>query len=672
MPYMLRSEDGKVKVYKKGADGKPTGEALGTHPNRAKAKAQLAALYANEPGLKELGYKVPKGNPTSFDDYAVGDPDEESTWKLQIQDREHVGLAIAALSGDANAPHGQGAKLSPEERRQAVSRIRKRIGSVAHDDADKKAMLAKLNAHGSKGMYDYPIAASYDYDGFVQKLDPDDPRVMFDPVGGDSTNACANCYFYDADDVACRLVYGDIPATGLSNLWLRQLTTEEKLQQRAMPMIDVSGKESVPLMEQFKNMLEGLFKGNKAAKTDSEVDFSSGFKAFGPDNQYWAAFWSNNAQDRDGEWFAEKAHDAYIADLDSGEWPMPLLDFWHTKAFHGQAFWVDRVGHVMLAVGKFDDSPLADGMKEYYATHGDKLRVSHGFLFDPAQRLSGVYHDYHSFEISPLPADIAANEHTGFMNIEEFQKQMLTDEKRKQLAIALENPALAEKLLAAAGKKSAELDRVATSFKDSGSPVEMRLKSLEDKFELTLEALATLARKAKKGEEGSPEEEDTESEAEAEEEGDKPKKKAEKAHASTRHADGYEAGYDDGHDDASSGVKKPKKEGEKARDPYAALNDLATAFKSSMAQQQKTNELLANGLNAIYKEIANPVSAQRSPYTIVPPSDPALEALKARMEGNGDQNVAPNAMPETVSLEEYGATVFGPGLFGGNGHNGGS
>lgn len=39
-------------VFKLGADGEPTGDTLGCHPSQDAANAQLAALYANEPGAK--------------------------------------------------------------------------------------------------------------------------------------------------------------------------------------------------------------------------------------------------------------------------------------------------------------------------------------------------------------------------------------------------------------------------------------------------------------------------------------------------------------------------------------------------------------------------------------------------------------------------------------------
>jgi len=49
MPWKAVKEKEQFCVYKEDAEGKPAGKTLGCHPTKAKADAQLAALYANEP-----------------------------------------------------------------------------------------------------------------------------------------------------------------------------------------------------------------------------------------------------------------------------------------------------------------------------------------------------------------------------------------------------------------------------------------------------------------------------------------------------------------------------------------------------------------------------------------------------------------------------------------------
>jgi hypothetical protein len=48
MPYKVMMSGSKHAVFKVDDDGKPVGKPLGTHPNAADAKRQVAALYANE------------------------------------------------------------------------------------------------------------------------------------------------------------------------------------------------------------------------------------------------------------------------------------------------------------------------------------------------------------------------------------------------------------------------------------------------------------------------------------------------------------------------------------------------------------------------------------------------------------------------------------------------
>lgn len=54
MPWVIAKKEDEFCVYKKGADGGPMGESLGCHATESEAEAQLAALYANEPGAKSI------------------------------------------------------------------------------------------------------------------------------------------------------------------------------------------------------------------------------------------------------------------------------------------------------------------------------------------------------------------------------------------------------------------------------------------------------------------------------------------------------------------------------------------------------------------------------------------------------------------------------------------
>lgn len=60
MPYMTVEESGKFTNYKKGADGKPTGKALGSFDSKDGADKQLMALHAAEKKMAVKFYRFPQ------------------------------------------------------------------------------------------------------------------------------------------------------------------------------------------------------------------------------------------------------------------------------------------------------------------------------------------------------------------------------------------------------------------------------------------------------------------------------------------------------------------------------------------------------------------------------------------------------------------------------------
>lgn len=82
--------------------------------------------------------------------YAYTPTDNISDWKLRIDDEEHISQAIDALSGNANAPHGQGVKIPPDARAGVVSKISGAIGRLNVSDDRKKELRDKLAPHRTK------------------------------------------------------------------------------------------------------------------------------------------------------------------------------------------------------------------------------------------------------------------------------------------------------------------------------------------------------------------------------------------------------------------------------------------------------------------------------------------------------------------------------------------
>lgn len=119
MPYKVFAENGKYCVYKHDEAGNKVGKTHGCHPSRKNANEQLRALYAAEPGIKEVGMgdcpncgakaAVTKsegdGNHPADHYLVVEDPQSPTTWHLRYKntsgavDHGLCGAAWAALHG---------------------------------------------------------------------------------------------------------------------------------------------------------------------------------------------------------------------------------------------------------------------------------------------------------------------------------------------------------------------------------------------------------------------------------------------------------------------------------------------------------------------------------------------------------------------------------------------
>lgn len=141
------------------------------------------------------------------------------------------------------------------------------------------------------------------------------------------------------------------------------------------------------------------------------------FKSLG--GGYWIAWYSNNLEDREKEIIAAEAHDKFISRVKAGIMPYPELWFWHIPGTaHGKAIWLDRIGHMTVALGRFTETPLGGVMKAHYENNAPMYAMSHGFTADKNNALkNGVWYDINTFEISPLSPDAAANVFTLFSEV---------------------------------------------------------------------------------------------------------------------------------------------------------------------------------------------------------------------------------------------------------------
>lgn len=231
----------------------------------------------------------------------------------------------------------------------------------------------------------------------------------------------------------------------------------------ADPVVEQEGDDDTPQADTviaiLRNALNDLF-------GRSRRDTATGLKVAG---NRWMITWSNNFQDRDGEWFSEKAMDRYVARVDAGIVPPPVLQVWHAgeQTRIGKAQIVGRHGHFMIASGEFDDTPQGRAAKAYYSNprRMKATAVSHGFKYEPARFIDKVYHEFNTFEISLLPRGKEANP---FTSLEGVKDMALTDEKVQYLKEVFGEQA--DQVLANLDARGKALEEAGNAFKDFVDP----------------------------------------------------------------------------------------------------------------------------------------------------------------------------------------------------------
>lgn len=193
-------------------------------------------------------------------------------------------------------------------------------------------------------------------------------------------------------------------------------------------------------------------------------DDVTGFKVAG---NHWLAVWSNNFMDRDGEIFTQKAIDDYIARVDMGVVKPPELWVWHIPGTRiGQAEKVARHGHFVLSWGSFDDTDYGRAARNYYARHAHEKGISHGYHFVPDYFDGKHYHEFNSFENSPLPLGSEANLYTSLEGV----KAAKMDERKVRELEAIFGKEKTELILANLDKRGKALEDLGVEFKDFTTP----------------------------------------------------------------------------------------------------------------------------------------------------------------------------------------------------------
>lgn len=234
-----------------------------------------------------------------------------------------------------------------------------------------------------------------------------------------------------------------------------------------------------------------------------------GFKALG--NGKWMTTFTNNFEDKQKQILSEKAHDRYIARLDAGLVPMPVLRHWHiVGSEHGVAEWIGRAGHMVIAIGRFDDTPQGRAAEKAYQSNPDKYGVSHKYYYPLWAEKAGVIDEYNAFEISTAPRGAEVNPYTGISTIQEDIPMPLDEMKKKSLRKIFKDEEAYQSAMKAIEASEAQGDKIAqlaVNFKafadvtpaevapEPGIPADLLLvvlegqKSLSDGFDVITQAL---------------------------------------------------------------------------------------------------------------------------------------------------------------------------------------
>lgn len=237
----------------------------------------------------------------------------------------------------------------------------------------------------------------------------DQKETNYTPVSTTPGKACSSCMWWRGD--SCHIVAGypeQITPNGYCDEHrvatpLRPMGTQEPI-----PVVIIEPDEMEASEASRKSIFSRFIDMLLGAKQDEQF---TGFKVL--DNNRWVGWFTNNFRDREGEIFTEKAIDDYITRVKAGEVAYPELWFWHIKGTkHGQADNLWRLGHFAIATGTFDDTPFAQNLKAYYKTVASEYGMSHGYYYPRSQKRDKAYHQFTTFEISPLRNTAAANDLT--------------------------------------------------------------------------------------------------------------------------------------------------------------------------------------------------------------------------------------------------------------------
>lgn len=315
--------------------------------------------------------------------------------------------------------------------------------------------------------------------------------VSYVPLSATDGQACANCRWfktygdeYSPQD-ACHIVSNwpdSIEPTGWCNRWEARPSMEMSVAPVPVVIVEPEAEGEASRKESLLRRAANVIRSLRVPD-----DTGSGVKVQG---NHWIATWSNNFEDRDGEIFTEKAIDDYVGRVDLGIVPPPELWVWHAgkQTRIGQADWVARHDHFLIASGTFDDTPRGRKAQRYYQRHARHTKCSHGFTY-PRRAFDGTHYEaFNSFEITFLPSGVEANR---FTSLDGVKSMSVTPEKQQYLEEVFGKDE-AKAILEDLQKKGKALEDIGAAYKDFSEPTDASDSASKDaaaSVEASLKAL---------------------------------------------------------------------------------------------------------------------------------------------------------------------------------------
>ena len=208
------------------------------------------------------------------------------------------------------------------------------------------------------------------------------------------------------------------------------------------------------------------------ASVRKELQTKNSFMVYkGVDGEYrWLAIYSNKFRDRDNppEIISEASHLNFVKSVNTGKVPFPELWLWHVEGSRwGEA---DFVGYddngFAVASGSVDKGK--EWVAESLMNNGQEMLTSHGMPPWSVKRTEDdptIIIGHITKEISPLPANIAANEFTSFSILDEVSEMALPEQDKARLSALGVDP---DRLEAETEDKAKETEGL--EFKEADKP----------------------------------------------------------------------------------------------------------------------------------------------------------------------------------------------------------